>query len=383
MRILHTADWHLGKSLKNFDLLDGQQYALQQLTNLIRSEKPDVLLIAGDIYDRTLPPARAVELFDEVMSEIVLGLKVPVIAIAGNHDSAERIDYFNGILQRQGLHIFGMPGVVKPVVLHDAHGEVYFYPIPYTKPTDLHLPENKNAFFDSHETIMRHVVKNIVNGMSAKGRHVAIGHAFISGGEGCESERVLLSVGGASVVPAEIFTPFHYTAQGHLHRPQSFMDGRVRYSGSLLKYSFSEADHQKVFLMVEMDGEGNVQTEKIPIAHKQDIRRVQGYVCDGVFQLADNQSSVHQDDLLEVTLLNEEPVINAMEIVRRQYTCALELRQPNAYRNTSERRLSTEQLSKMDDREIAREFFLHYLPALDIVHEEIITQIIREIQPEA
>lgn len=383
MRILHTADWHLGKSLKNFDLLDGQQYALQQLTDLIRSEKPDVLLIAGDIYDRALPPARAVDLFDEVISEIVLGLKVPVIAIAGNHDSAERIDYFNGLLQRQGLHIFGKPGISMPVVLCDAHGEVYFHPIPYTEPTALCLPEDDKSRFDSHEAVMRHLVENIAKGMSSQARHVAVGHAFISGGEGCESERALLSVGGASVVPAEVFTPFQYTAQGHLHRPQSFMDGRVRYSGSLLKYSFSEADHQKVFLMVEMDEKGNVQTEKIPIAHKQDIRRVRGYVRNGVFQLADNQSSVHQDDLLEITLLNEEPVINAMEIVRRQYAGVLELRQPNAYRNTSESRLSTEQLSKMDDREIAREFFLRYLPDLDATHEKIITQIIREIQPEA
>lgn len=383
MRILHTADWHLGKSLKNFDLLDGQRYALQQLTDLIRSEKPDVLLIAGDIYDRAIPPARAVELFDEVMSEIVLGLKVPVVAIAGNHDSSERIAYFNGILQRQGLHIFGKPGINSPVVLRDAHGEVHFHPIPYTEPTDLRLPKDESACFDSHEAVMRHMVENIVNGMSSQARHVAVGHAFISGGEGCESERALLSVGGASVVPADVFAPFHYTAQGHLHRPQSFLDGRVRYSGSLLKYSFSEADHQKVFLIIEMDEEGEVQTKKIPIAHKQDIRRVKGYVRNGVFQLADNQLSVHQDDLLEVTLLNEEPVINAMEIVQRQYAGALELRQPNAYRSTSESRLSTEQLAKIDDREIAREFFLRYLPNLDATHEKIITQIIREIQPEA
>lgn len=383
MRILHTADWHLGKSLKNFDLLDEQRHALQQLTNLIRSEKPDVLLIAGDIYDRAIPPARAVELFDEVMSEIVLGLKVPVVAIAGNHDSAERIDYFNGILQRQGLHIFGKPGVGKPVILHDVHGEVHFHPIPYTEPTNLRLSEDENAFFDSHEAVMRHLVENIVNQMSSQARHIAIGHAFISGGESCESERALLSVGGASIVPADVFAPFHYTAQGHLHRPQSFMDGRVRYSGSLLKYSFSEADHQKTFLMVTMDEKGNVQTEKIPIAHRQDIRRVQGYVRNGTFQLAENQTAVNQNDLLEVTLLNEEPVINAMETVQRQYKYALELRQPNAYRSLSENRLSTEQLSKMDDKEITREFFLRYLPDLDATHEKIITQIIREIQPEA
>ncbi|MCS7019713.1 MAG: exonuclease SbcCD subunit D [Cytophagales bacterium] len=383
MRILHTADWHLGKSFKNFDLLQGQQYALQQLTDLIRSEKPDVLLIAGDIYDRSVPPACVVELFDEVMSEIVLELKTPVIAIAGNHDSAERIDYFNGLLQRQGLYIFGKPGITTPVVLHDAHGEVHFHPIPYTEPTNLRLPENDKAYFDSHEAVMRHLVANITRKTSSQARHVAVGHAFISGGESCESERALMSVGGASVVPAEVFAPFHYTAQGHLHRPQSFMDGRVRYSGSLLKYSFSEADHQKVFLMVEIDGKGQIQTEKIPIVPKQDVRRVKGYVRNGLFQLAENQATVSQDDLLEVTLLNEEPVINAMEIVKRQYPHALEVRQPNAYRNYSESRLSTEQLSKMDDREIARTFFLRYLPDLDATHEKIITQIIREIQLDA
>ena len=383
MRIIHTADWHLGKSLKNIDLLEAQRYALQQLTELMRSEKPDVLLIAGDIYDRAIPPARAVELFDEVMSDIVLGLKVPVVAIAGNHDSPERVDYFNGILQRQGLHIFGKPGISPPVVLRDAHGEVHFHPIPYTEPTDFRLPEDGNAFFDSHEALMRHLVKNIAQQMPLKARHVAIGHAFISGGESCESERALLSIGGASVVSADVFAPFHYTAQGHLHRPQSFLEGRVCYSGSLLKYSFSEADHQKVFLIVELKEDGSVQTEKIPIVHRQDVRRVKGYVREGVFQLGDNQTKVSPNDFLEVTLLNEEPVINAMEIVQRQYAYTLELRQPNAYRKTSESRLSTEQIAKMSDTEIAKEFFLRYLPQLDATHEKIINQIIREIQYEA
>lgn len=381
MRILHTADWHLGKSFKNNDLSGNQHHALQQLTELIRSEKPDVLLIAGDIYDRAIPPAHAIELFDEVMSDIVLGLKLPVVAIAGNHDSAARIDYFNGLLQRQGLYIFGKPGICAPVVLHDAYGEVHFHPIPYTEPED--FQQSDGVFFDSHEAIMRHVVENIAKNMSPRARHVAVGHAFISGGESSDSERALLSVGGASVVPADVFAPFCYTAQGHLHRPQSFMSGRVRYSGSLLKYSFSEADHQKAFLMVEIDRKGNVQIEKIPIAHRQDVRRVQGYVHEGVFRLADNQAAVHRDDFLEVTLLNEEPVINAMEIVQRQYPNALELRQPNAFRRMSENGISTEQFSKMDDVQIVREFFLRYLPNLDTTQEKIITQIIREIQQQA
>ncbi|MCS6967215.1 MAG: exonuclease SbcCD subunit D [Cytophagales bacterium] len=381
MRLLHTADWHLGKSLKNADLSQNQRYALEQLLDVVEKEKPDVVLLAGDIYDRALPPAHAVEIFNWAMSEIVLRLRTPVIAIAGNHDSPERIDYLSGMLHQQGLYIFGKPNIYRPVVLQDRYGEVHFHPLPFAEPANCNHFAGQAAF-SSHEEVLATWVKNIKMQMDPKARHVAIGHVFITNGKTSESERPLHTVGGASEVPAEIFSPFHYTAQGHLHRPQSFLAGSLRYSGSLLKYSFSEADHQKCFLIVEIDQYGKVTSEKISILHKQEVLSVEGYIREGVFQLQlrQNQNPPGKEDFLEVTLLNLEPVINAAEIIQRQYPFTLSIRQSCFIRQHEEQYTSAEEISLLSDVEIITKFFQRYLPEINAMQEKVIKELVEQIK---
>jgi DNA repair protein SbcD/Mre11 len=278
MKILHTADWHLGKSLNQFSLLADQEAALDQLLALAATERPDVVVLAGDIYDRAVPPAEAVALFHRTVNRLVMDLNIPLMAIAGNHDNAERIHYGAQLFERQGFYVSGyFTYPLQPIVLTDAYGPVYFYLFPYTEPEMLRAelrrlarndapaqdslppdgPENQGADWppsiQTHEEVFRWVVAQIQAQRQPTDRVVLVGHAFVQGGAPSDSERKLL-VGGAEFIAPAVFGPLTYTALGHLHQPQHFNEGRVRYAGSLLKYSTSEAKHQKSFTIIALDG---------------------------------------------------------------------------------------------------------------------------------
>ena len=276
MKILHTADWHLGRTFKGYSLLDEQKIVLDQLVELIRTHKPDVLLIAGDIYDRTVPPAEAVAVFNEIIAEIVLNQETSIIAIAGNHDSAERLNYAQGILGRQNFHIFGSFQLPVPeVVLTDISGKVHFYCVPYIEPEQMRslLPER---VFKSHQEVMEFIISQILEGHPEGDRAVFVGHSFITGGSVSESERQLVSVGGSECISADLFAPFHYSALGHLHARQSFLNGKVHYSGSVFKYSFSEVSHEKSVTLLEINGRGEVKSQFLPLVPRNDVLRVHG-----------------------------------------------------------------------------------------------------------
>ncbi len=382
MKILHTADWHLGKSFNNYNLLEEQRSVLQHLLEIVRREKPDMMLLAGDIYDRSVPPAEAVRLFDEIMSEIILECKVPVIAIAGNHDNPERINYCNYLLKRQGLHIFGSIQIpLQPIVMEDAFGEIYFYPIPYTEPEVLRY-YTRDDKIRSHEQVMQWVVQHIQEKHPAGKRKVLIGHAFIGGGTESESERQLL-VGGAAHISPSLFTDFDYVALGHLHQPQVFLEGKMRYSGSLLKYSFSEAHHQKSVCLLEMDGEGKVQTRLLPLIPPKDVRRIKGKIENRIFQLSQEEADLQTEDLLEVTLENEEIVPNAMQIVQKQYPNAMTLKWPQLQRVVNQSRLTSEHLHKMTERDLFSDFYKRFR-GKDLSKEKqvIIEQAIQQLKEE-
>jgi len=354
MKILHTSDWHLGKSFKNFNLLEDQRAVLQQFTALVTEYKPDVILLAGDIFDRSVPPAEAVQLFNECMTEIILRLQIPVIAIAGNHDSPERIDYFTGLLKYQGLHIIGqLKPTIEPVVLTDAEGEVYFYPIPYLEPEMLRERGEDDAP-RTHAEALRWVIAQIKAAHPVGKRAVLMAHAFVAGGEESDSERQLF-VGGATSVPPSLFADFDYVALGHLHKPQA-VKANMRYSGSLLKYSFSEATHEKSVVLVELNASQTV-CELLPLPAQRDVRRISGHIADGQFELAADQPAVGTEDFLEVTLHNPHPVLNAMQIVQQHYPNTLSLKWASQHIQTQPSQLNTEQLEVMQEIELFNAFY--------------------------
>ncbi|MGD8627859.1 MAG: exonuclease SbcCD subunit D [bacterium] len=328
MRILHTSDWHLGRLFHGVHLTEDQAYVLEQVVDAAGSASPDVVLISGDVYDRAVPPAEAITLLDDVISRMVLGLRIPVIMIAGNHDSPDRLAFGSRLMQERGFHVAGpFAGSVRPVVLEDGTGKVYFYPLPFAEPSVMQEKLGDPGLKD-HDSAMRVATAAIREHHPGGSRSVLLAHAFVVGGTESESERPL-SVGGAGTVKASVFDGFDYVALGHLHRPQEIGGtekpgaAAIQYAGSLMKYSFSEAAHQKCMKLVEMDEKGKCGIENIPLRPRRDVRSIEGYL-EGL--LSEGTSSPHREDYLSVGLLDEGAIYDAMGRLREVYPNVLEIR---------------------------------------------------------
>jgi len=305
-------------------LTDDQAYILDQFVKFAGESSVDAILIAGDIFDRAIPPVDAVKLLDEVFSKLVLDLKIPVIVIPGNHDSSNRLSFGSRILSRHGLNLINsidLPGSV--IELADSNGSVYIAPVPFIEP-----PLLKQQLNDDSVTNQNSALKAILNTIKHKipenSRSILIAHAFATGGSVSDSERPI-SVGTADEVDAENFNGFDYVALGHLHRPQSIGSSCVNYSGSLLKYSFSEVSHNKSVNLVEMDREGNCLIEQISLSPKHDLRRISGTMNELLDRACEDKSP---DDYLEVTLTDTGPVLNAMPRLREVYKNVLHIERP-------------------------------------------------------
>lgn len=322
MRFIHTSDWHLGRIFHGVHLTADQSYILDEFYAFVRDTKPDAIVIAGDIYDRAVPPPEAVNLLDETLSRLLLDFKMPVIAIAGNHDSPERLGFGNRLLARQGLHVIGqLPGEIEPVIIGDSTGPVYFVPLTYAEPALV-----RERFADpnavDHQTAIEIMIRRGLAKVPAQARKVAIAHAFIAGGEESESERPL-SVGGSGMISAGVFAPFNYTALGHLHNCQIAGNSSIRYSGSLLKYSFAEANHNKGVTIVELDSEGMVHTEVVSLTPRRDVRCMEGFFKQ---LLAEPQGI--SDDYIMITLQDDCPILDARGQLQNVYPNLLHIEYP-------------------------------------------------------
>lgn len=328
MKIFHTADWHLGKLVQGVYMTDDQAYVLEQFIQDVEEERPDVVIIAGDLYDRAVPPTEAVQLLNETLDRIVLDLETPVIAIAGNHDSPSRLHFGSKMMKERGFHIVGqMEANPEPIVLQDDFGEVHVHLVPYSDPSTVaHL--YGDASIKNHNEATRAIVERIQAKMDPAARHMYVGHAFVTPyGEAeentSESERPL-SIGGAEYVDAHHFDSFHYTALGHLHQAHYVHDETIRYAGSILKYSNSEASHQKGYILVELDQDGNVSVDKRLLTPLRDIRIVEGKLEDLLAQ------SVNHDYVF-VTLLDETPILSPMEKIRSVFPNAMHVERKQAF----------------------------------------------------
>ncbi|HLR61365.1 MAG TPA: exonuclease SbcCD subunit D [Lentibacillus sp.] len=345
MKLFHTADWHLGKLVQGVYMTDDQRYVLEQFINAVETERPDAVIIAGDLYDRAVPPTEAVHLLDEALSKIVLELKTPVLAVAGNHDSPGRLNFGSSIMKNNGFHIAGnFEHDLKPVVLHDEHGPVHFHLVPYCDPSVVRTV-TEDGTIRNHNDAARKIVEMIRQDMDPDARHVYIGHAFVTPfGEEEEntsdSERPL-SIGGAEYVDAHHFAPFDYTALGHLHQPHHVSNETVRYSGSILKYSISEEHQQKGYSVVEMDADGKVSIEKRTLKPRRDIRTVEATMDELLTHLVN-------DDYVFVRLLDEAPVLSPMERIRSVYPNAMHVERGNDMFSTGEQPENSQGRSRRD-----------------------------------
>lgn len=320
MKFFHTADWHLGKLVQGVYMTEDQAYILQQFIEIVEEEQPDAIVIAGDLYDRAVPPTEAVQLLNDVLDHIILKLKIPVLAIAGNHDSPSRLNFASKILMENGLHIVGqLDQQLEPVILKDTFGEIHFHLVPFCEPSIV-----RTVFQDeeirTYDDAMKKIVDEITSKMDKSARHVFVGHAFVTPyGEPKEntsdSERPL-AIGGAEHVSAQHFSAFHYTALGHLHRAHKVLNENIRYAGSPLKYSISEETHEKGFYIVEIDEKGKVEVEKCLLTPRRDMYTVRG-TLEEILQME------KRDDYVFVELLDETPVLSPMEKIRSVFSNAM------------------------------------------------------------
>ncbi|WP_047980088.1 exonuclease SbcCD subunit D [Ornithinibacillus contaminans] len=320
MKILHTADWHLGKIVNSVHMTEDQDYILNQILDIIRKEQPDVLVIAGDLYDRAVPPKEAVDLLNRVLTTLVTDIKIPVLAISGNHDSPERLEFGTEMFRAQNLYIeTKLSRSLEPVILNDEHGPVYFHLVPYIEPAEAREFFADNSIH-SHQTAMEAVIRYIKQHHDMTKRHIFVGHAFVAGGMESESEERLSMIGGTPYVDANLFDDFSYVALGHLHQPQRIRRNVVRYSGSILKYSFSEANHKKSVTIIDLDEAGTCELGYIPLQPKHDLRVVEGYFEELMANPLENN-----EDYLHIRLLDKGKIMDPMYKLRKVYPNILRL----------------------------------------------------------
>ena len=308
MKLLHTADWHLGKTLMNRSLIEDQKFILEKFLAIVDDVKPDAIIIAGDVYDRADPSTEAVELFDKILFELT-ERQIPVLCIAGNHDSAERLNFGSRVFANKKFFITAKTADKPETIrLTDEFGDVYFSLIPYFEPAEIRKKffgdeQRRLTFDEANKFYLDEARKEIPAGT----RSVAIAHVFISGGQTSDSERKF--VGGAGNVSLQNFTGYDYVALGHLHSAQKMSAENIRYSGSPLKYSASEASHEKSVTLVELDANGFVRAENIPLKPLHDLIAVEK-------TLAELQSQPPCYDYAYVTLTDEEFVYDAAQKLR-------------------------------------------------------------------
>ncbi|WP_312094023.1 exonuclease SbcCD subunit D [Niallia sp.] len=318
MKFIHTADWHLGKLVHGLYMTEDQRFMLQQFKKLVEKEKPDAVIIAGDLYDRSIPPTDAVNLLDEVLYFINVELNTPILAISGNHDSAERLSFGSSWYQKNQFYLNGkIENSFAPVSL----AGVNFYLVPYCEPVVVRKLLEDDTILNHHDA-MKAIVGKIENNLKANEPNVLIGHSFVLGGKTSDSERIL-SVGGSGCVGAELFEAFSYTALGHLHSPDAINHETVKYSGSLMKYSFSEAKQKKTVSIIEMDEKGNFTQKYHALSPQKDMRELEGHLEELLHVHFYQQQKV--DDYLKITLLDEGAILDPIQKLRQVYPNVLHL----------------------------------------------------------
>jgi len=312
MKFLHLSDLHIGKRLIDFPLLEDQAAALADIIALAERERPDAVLIAGDIYDKTMPATEAVTVFDEFLS-VLHAMGITVLLISGNHDSPERLSFGARIMQRNHIHIARVyDGTVTSVTLHDAHGPIHFYLLPFIKPSHV------RRFHETEIETYTDAVRAALNGLptSPNERNVLLAHQFVTGAMTSDSEDI--NVGGLDNVDASVFNVFDYTALGHLHSPQNVGRETVRYCGTMLKYSFSELRQTKSVTIVALGAKGNIAISAAPLTPLHEMRAIKGTYAElTALQYYDGTSL--PTDYLHITLTDEFDVPEAVGKLRTIY----------------------------------------------------------------
>ena len=362
MKFFHLSDLHIGKQLHRYNLKEDQQVILKEVITYAKELRPDAIVIAGDIYDKSVPSAEAVNVFDEFLTDLSeITPEIPILIISGNHDSPDRLKYASEILKRHHIYLAGnVPERpeehIEKVTLHDAYGEVNFYLLPFMKPAYV-----KNIFVDGTPETYSDAVKEIIKREKIDykdKRNVLVSHQFYVGEkaespETCDSE--VFSVGGIDNVDIGAVKEFDYVALGHLHGPQKIGKETVRYSGTPLKYSFSETNHKKAAVIVDVEEKGKINIQQIPFLPKHDMREIRGTYME--VTALDFYKDMKTDDYLHITLTDEEDIPDAIGKLRTIYPNIMKLSYDNLRTIAAVTVRGTAEVEEKSPMELLREFY--------------------------
>ncbi len=358
MKILHTGDWHIGKVINDFSMLDDQKYILESFFDVIRLEQPDVIIITGDVYDRSVPPKEAVELLDQTLTRLIEEFSIPTLIISGNHDSQERLSFGNKLLEHKKLYIEGvLTNEVKKVTLNDEFGPIHFYLIPYAHPAIV-----RNIYGDEnirdHNDAFRIMMNKLKINMNIEERNVLITHNYIiSNSEDIlisESERSL-SVGGTDFIDVSLVLDFDYVALGHLHQPQKVKQDNIRYSGSLLKYSFSEVNSKKGVVIIDLKNKGDYQYRFVELSPKKDMLVIEGtlnYLISPEFY-----QSINRDSYISVILTDTNDLYDPLSSLRAVYPNIMQIQRNHLITNIESLTKATGDFKKKNKLILFEEFY--------------------------
>lgn len=376
MKIMHISDLHIGKRVNEYSMLQDQDYILKEILNIIDNEKVETVIIAGDVYDKSVPSAEAVELFDEFLYDLS-SRNLNVLIISGNHDSPERIAFGGRLISKSKIYLSPVyKGKVKPITLNDDYGKVNFYLLPFIKPA------NVRRFFPE-ESIENYTdaVKVAIDNMNVdfSERNILVTHQFVTGAELSESEDI--SVGGTDNVSREVFDGFDYVALGHIHREQTVGADNIRYCGTPLKYSFSEANHIKSVTILDFNDKGNIQYKKVELKPFRDMREIRGTYDE--LTLKSNYENTCTDDYLHITLIDEDDIPNVISKLRVIYPNIMKL----DYDNLRTRSVGTVDVTDDIERKSPLELFAELYKKqnnqdMNEEQEEIMKTLVEEIWEE-
>ncbi len=305
MKFVHLSDLHIGKRVNEFSMLEDQEYILTEIINIIDMENTDCVMIAGDVYDKSVPSAEAVQLFDDFLCRLARR-KLQVFVISGNHDSPERIAFGSRLMNMSGIHMSPVySGHVDPFEMHDEYGTVNIYMLPFVKPANVRSFENQKEI-STYTDALRAAVAEM--NIDTSCRNIIVTHQFVTGAMRSDSEEI--SVGGTDNVDASVFECFDYTALGHIHRPQNIISQKIRYCGTPLKYSFSEADNIKSVTVAELNKKNNLSVRTIPLVPKYDMREIKGTYAE--LTLKSTYEGINCNDYMHITLTDEENIPDAI-----------------------------------------------------------------------
>ena len=350
MRFLHLSDLHLGKRVNEFSMLEDQAYILKEILNIIDEQKVEAVLIAGDIYDKVIPSAEAVRLLDDFLTRIA-ARELPVFLISGNHDSAERIAFGSRLMSSRQIYLSPVfESDVEPITISDRYGEIHIYMLPFVKPTlvkRVYPEEEIITYQDAVNAAVQHMQ------IDTDKRNILLAHQFVTGAARCDSEE--LSVGGLDDVDASIFDGFDYVALGHLHGPQKIGKETVRYSGTPLKYSFSEANQKKAAVIVDVEEKGKINIQQIPLVPKHDMREIRGTYME--VTALDFYKDMKTDDYLYITLTDEEDIPDAIGKLRTIYPNIMKLSYDNLRTRAAVTVRGTAEVEEKSPMELLKEFY--------------------------